>query len=101
MNLFKTLARRQDKGRDRPGGRAGRQREPLGLQGDDLVGLWSFLTSDFVEADLLSFMQCFAAFSNDGTEMDEEIGTGLSGDETITLVIVEPFDSAGLLFRHI
>jgi len=86
---------------NRPGNRAGRLREPPGLHGDDLVGLWSFLTSDFVEADLLSFVQCFAAFSNDGTEMDEEIGTGLSGDESITLVIIEPFNGAGLLFRHI
>jgi len=98
---MKTLVRLRTNSSDRPEDRAGMQREPPRLQRDDFVGLWSFLTSDFVEADLLSLAQCPAAFSNDGTEMYEEIGTGFSGDESVSLVIIEPFDGAGLLFRHI
>lgn len=69
----------------------------MGLLGLDGVGLHALLTLDGLEGNLLAFPQGFEAFSLDGTEVDEQVGTStIGGDKTKALGIVEPFDGSGL-----
>jgi hypothetical protein len=50
-----------------------------------------------LELDLRALVQASVTFSTDGTVVDEDVGTVLTGDESVTLEVVEPFD---LSLRH-
>jgi hypothetical protein len=67
------------------------------LEFDDVLGLGAFGTLDHLEFHFLVFGQGAEAFADYGAVMYEDIGAVLTGDEAITLGIVKPFYSAGLL----
>src|SRR5690606_27296449 len=71
-----------------------------GLLGLDFLGLQALLALHDLERHLLSFLQRLEATALDGTEVHEQVGTALRGDEAEALGIVEPLDGAGLTLRH-
>lgn len=60
----------------------------------DVFGLRTFLTYTFSEGDGLAFFQGFKPGTDDIAEMNEQICTTVTADETITLAFVEPFDGS-------
>src|SRR5690606_1009305 len=66
----------------------------------DLVSLHAFLALHCFEGDLLAFFQATEAGAFDSTEVHEQIRTALGSDEAEALLVVEPFDGAGLTIRH-
>src|SRR5690606_15324058 len=71
------------------------------LQRLDLVGLQALLALHDDEGDLLAFLQRLEARALDRTEMHEQVGTALRGDEAEALGVVEPLDSTGLTIGHV
>src|ERR1700754_2605721 len=59
---------------------------------DDVRGLQAFRALDQIELDLSSFRQRAEALGLDRGEMNEDVLSGLGGDESKALRIVEPFD---------
>src|SRR5690606_18486216 len=95
--------KRTDPGRRRPGSGVDRDCGPglaPGLLRLDFLGLQALLALHDLERHLLSFLQRLEATALDGTEVHEQIGTALRGDEAEALGIVEPLDGAGLTLRH-
>src|SRR5690606_3560602 len=67
----------------------------------DLVSLHALLALDGFEGNLLAFLQAAETAAFDSTEVHEQIRTAFGGDEAEALLIVEPFDGAGLTIRHV
>lgn len=60
----------------------------------DIFGLWAFLADAFSKGDRLTFLQGFEARSDDVAEVNEQVCTAFTTDETITLALVEPLYSS-------
>ena len=69
----------------------------ISLKFYDVLGLGAFGALDHLEFHFLVFGQGAKAFADDGAVMYEDIRAVVTGDEAITLGIVKPFNSAGLL----
>src|SRR5690606_13975740 len=67
----------------------------------DLVSLHAFLALYGFEGDFLAFFQALEAVTFDSAEMHEQIRTAFGGDEAKALLVVEPFNGAGLTIRHV
>jgi len=67
----------------------------------NFLSLHAFLTTGGDERDLLAFFQALEAFTLDGTEVNEEVVTGLRSDEAEAFFIVEPLNGTGLAVRHL
>nr|CRH05560.1 conserved protein of unknown function [Candidatus Magnetococcus massalia] len=52
----------------------------------------TFLSIDNSELNLLAFAQSAETFTLNGTEVNENVTTLLTGDETKTLLLIEEFD---------
>lgn len=83
-----------------PGARP-RGRHGAVLQGDHLVSLRALGALGLGEFDPLAVAQRAVAFTDDGTEMDEEVFAILTLDESKALCVVEPFHGSSLSFRHV
>ena len=65
---------------------------------DDVVRLRAFVTGHFDELHALPFFQGAMAFTDDRTEMHEQVFTTLALDESVTFTTVEPFNGSGLFY---
>lgn len=70
--------------------------EHQNLQGDNLIGLRTFLARDDDELDALVFLQTAEPLAHDGTKMNKYVITILTSDEAITFLSVEPLNGSGL-----
>jgi len=65
---------------------------------DDVVCLRAFIAGHFDELHALPFFQGAMAFTDDRTEMHEQVFTTLALDESVTFTTVEPFNGSGLFY---
>lgn len=65
--------------------------EQLGSGYLDVLCLRAFLADTFGEGDHLAFLQGLETRPDDVAEVNEQVCTAITADETITLALVEPF----------
>ena len=70
------------------------------LQGNDVLGLWAFLTVGYGELDFLAFSQSFEARTLDSAEVRKYVWAIFLLDKAKTFGFVEPLYSAGYGVRH-
>jgi hypothetical protein len=74
-----------------------KKRESEVLSDFDVFGLWTFLAYTFGEGDRLAFFQGFKPGTDDIAEVNEQVCTTVTADETITFTFVEPFNGSAQL----
>jgi len=67
-----------------------------GLDRSDVLSLGAFLAFTYIKLNRLALNEGAEAVTGDGTEVDEQVGTTITLDETIALGLVEPLYSAFL-----
>jgi len=80
---------------------AGLFQRRLRLDNLNFLSLHAFLAASSDEGDLLAFFQALEAVTLDGTEVNEEVVTGLRSDEAEAFFIVEPLNGTGLAIGHL
>jgi len=92
-------------GKRSPGGVFGSTGAGLAIQTDlqpgDVGGLRALRAALDGELDLLAFTQAAEAFTLNGREVNEDVGTFLRGDEAVALGVVEPLDGASGSILHL
>ncbi len=63
----------------------------------DLIGLWAFRPFYDVELDLISLLEGLIAVQLDGAVMDEDVGSLIPAEESVTFCVIEPLDGAFVL----
>jgi hypothetical protein len=66
----------------------------------NFLSLHAFLAAGSDEGHVLTFFQALEAIALDCFEVNEQVVTGLRGDEAEAFFIVEPLNYASLTIRH-
>ena len=65
-----------------------------------LVGLRSFGSLDDVKLDFIAFFEALVAFALNGCVMDEDVGSIIASEETVSLSVVKPLHCS-LVLCHV
>jgi hypothetical protein len=66
----------------------------LGPNSLDVLSLKAFVARYDIEVDFLAFVEGFEAGSHDGRVVNEDVLTGVLGNEAESLLVIEPLDFA-------